>query len=269
MSRGDWGALAAGAFGSFGDLLVSLSTITWALFSVYSRKALQRHAAAPMMLYVMAGGWVMSAVPWVLAGGLGRVAQLAPSGWTAIVFLGVLCSGLAYVFWYDALRVLPTAKVGSLLYLEPLVTMGVAAALLGEPVRFSSIVGGLVILLGIRTATVVQASGVPSHFSLANRPDSGYNSVIHPVPRDLLVKPDPPLRRPKSREGPRVGPVNQESRRTDGQRTLRSVPDLRGPRGDRPADPVGLEVSRGHAPHGPGRHHPDALPRLQADGKER
>ena len=58
------------------------------------------------------------------------------------MFLGVLCSGLAYVFWYDALRVLPTAKVGSLLYLEPLVTMGVAAALLGEPVRFSSIAGG-------------------------------------------------------------------------------------------------------------------------------
>jgi drug/metabolite transporter (DMT)-like permease len=25
-------------------------------------------AAAPMMLYVMAGGWVMSAVPWLLAG---------------------------------------------------------------------------------------------------------------------------------------------------------------------------------------------------------
>jgi drug/metabolite transporter (DMT)-like permease len=154
VSRGDWGALAAGAFGSLGDLLVSLSTITWALFSVYSRKALQRHAAAPMMLYVMAGGWAMSAVPWVLAGGLGRVAQLAPSGWTAIVFLGVLCSGLAYIFWYDALRVLPTANVGSLLYLEPLVTMGVAAALLGEPVRFSSILGGLVILLGIRTATM-------------------------------------------------------------------------------------------------------------------
>ncbi len=69
VSRGDWGAMAGGAFGSFGDLLVSLSTITWALFSVYSRKALQRHAAAPMMLYVMAGGWAMTTVPWVLAGG--------------------------------------------------------------------------------------------------------------------------------------------------------------------------------------------------------
>ncbi len=154
VSRGDWASLAAGLFGSIGDLLVSLSTITWALFSVYSRKALQRHAAAPMMLYVMAGGWFMSAVPWALGGGLYRVAQLAPSGWTAIIFLGVLCSGLAYVYWYDALRVLPTAKVGSLLYFEPLVTMGVAAVVLGEPIALTSLLGGVVIVLGIRTATI-------------------------------------------------------------------------------------------------------------------
>jgi drug/metabolite transporter (DMT)-like permease len=154
VSRGDWTSLAAGSFGSMGDLLVSISTITWALFSVYSRKMLQRHAAAPMMLYVMAGGWLMAAVPWVLSGGVAEVSRLTSSGWTAIVFLGVLCSGLAYVYWYDALRVLPTARVGSLLYLEPLVTMVVAAILLGEPITIVTIVGGIVIIGGVRIATL-------------------------------------------------------------------------------------------------------------------
>jgi drug/metabolite transporter (DMT)-like permease len=154
VSRGDWTSLARGSFGSTGDLLVSLSTVTWALFSVYSRQALQRHAAAPMMLYVMTGGWLMAAVPWIVSGGLGSVARLTPSGWTAVVFLGVLCSGLAYIYWYDALRVLPAARVGSLLYLEPLVTMVVAAALLGEAITVVSLVGGLVVLVGVRVATL-------------------------------------------------------------------------------------------------------------------
>lgn len=158
VSRGDWKALAAGSFGSFGDLLVSISTVTWALFSVYSRRALQRHAAAPMMLYVMAAGWLIVALPWVATGGTREVARLTPAGWTAIVFLGVLCSGLAYIYWYDALRVLPTARVGSLLYLEPLVTVAVAAALLGEPITASSIAGGLVILAGVRVATLPSPS---------------------------------------------------------------------------------------------------------------
>jgi drug/metabolite transporter (DMT)-like permease len=154
VSRGNWSSLAAGSFGSFGDLLVSISTITWALFSVYSRQALQRHRAAPMMLYVMLGGWLLSVIPWVLGGGLAQVHRLSPSGWTALVFLGVLCSGLAYIFWYDALRVLPTAKVGSMLYLEPVVTMVVAAVVLGEAITAASIAGGVVIILGIRTATI-------------------------------------------------------------------------------------------------------------------
>jgi len=154
VSRGDWASLAAGSVGSIGDLLVSLSTITWALFSVYSRQALRRHAAAPMMLYVMAGGWLVAAVPWGASGGIAEVGRLTGAGWTSIVFLGVFCSGLAYVYWYDALRVLPAARVGSLLYLEPLVTMAVAAVLLGEAITAVSIAGGVVILAGVRIATL-------------------------------------------------------------------------------------------------------------------
>ena len=152
VSRGDWVSLARGSFGSIGDLLVGLSTLTWALFSVYSRRALQRHAAATMMLYVMAGGWLATAFPWAVAGRVAEVSRLTAAGWTSIAFLGVLCSGLAYVYWYDALRVLPAARVGALLYLEPLVTMAVAGALLGEVVTAGSIVGGGIILLGVQLA---------------------------------------------------------------------------------------------------------------------
>lgn len=154
VSRGNWASLSRGSVGSFGDLLVALSTITWALFSVYSRQALQRHAPATMMLYVMAGGWLAATLPWLLFGHASHVARLTATGWVALVFLGVFCSGLAYIFWYDALRVLPTAKVGSLLYLEPLVTMVVAGALLGEAITLASLLGGVVILAGVRVAAL-------------------------------------------------------------------------------------------------------------------
>jgi drug/metabolite transporter (DMT)-like permease len=154
VSRGNWASLAAGRVGSVGDFLVAVSTITWALFSVYSRQALQRHAPATMMLYVMACGWLTAALPWLLSGQAGEMARLTPAGWTALLFLGVFCSGLAYIYWYDALQVLPTAKVGSLLYLEPLVTMVVAGALLGEVITPGSIVGGIIILVGVRVAAL-------------------------------------------------------------------------------------------------------------------
>lgn len=154
VSRGDWHRLAEGAFGAPGDVLVAISTITWSLFSVYSRKALHRHRAAPMTLYVMGSGWLAATVPWVLLGGPADIPRLTLTGWLAIAFLGILCSGLAYIYWYDALKALPVAQVSSLLYIEPLVTMFVAAALLAEPITIAALVGGGIIMLGVKVATL-------------------------------------------------------------------------------------------------------------------
>lgn len=73
--------------------------------------------------------------------GLGRLRNARTAGW------------LIAAIWYDALRVLPTAQVGSLLYLEPVVTVMVAAVVLKEPITLASIAGGAVIVGGVWVAT--------------------------------------------------------------------------------------------------------------------
>ena len=94
-----------------------------------------------MTLYVMGSGWLFSTVIWIMKDGPADLVKLTAGGWIAIVFLGVLCSGLAYIYWYDALKALPVAQVSSLLYVEPLVTMFVAAAMLGEPITLAALDG--------------------------------------------------------------------------------------------------------------------------------
>jgi drug/metabolite transporter (DMT)-like permease len=153
VSRGHLALLLTGRSGTRGDVLVMISTLTWALFSAYSRRGLQRHKSAPMILYVMGSGWLLGTIPWVATGGPAEIRLLTADAWAGILFLGVLCSGLAYVLWYDALRALPAARVGALLYLEPLVTMVVAAAVLGESVTPAALLGGAVIVAGVRLAT--------------------------------------------------------------------------------------------------------------------
>jgi drug/metabolite transporter (DMT)-like permease len=66
-----------------------------------------------------------------------------------VLFLGIACSGLAYIGWYDALKAIPASQVGSFLYLEPLVTVIVAGVILGEPFLWASGVGGGLILSGV------------------------------------------------------------------------------------------------------------------------
>ena len=149
VSRGDWRALALGSFGAPGDWLIMIGAPNWAVFSVLSRPGLGRHPATRMMFYVMASGWLLSTIPLVWGQGLASLVRLTLTGWLAVGFLGVVASGLAYIFWYDALQAMPASQLGAFLYLEPLVTMVVAAILLQEAIGWASLLGGGIILLGV------------------------------------------------------------------------------------------------------------------------
>ncbi|HJS17410.1 MAG TPA: EamA family transporter [Anaerolineales bacterium] len=75
--------------------------------------------------------------------------QLSANGWLSIIFLGVFCSGLAYVAWYDALKALTTAQTGVFLYIEPLIAVLVAFFILDEAITAAALIGGGIIILGV------------------------------------------------------------------------------------------------------------------------
>jgi drug/metabolite transporter (DMT)-like permease len=136
-------------FGEPGDVLVLISAVNWAVVSVLSRRGLKSHPASLMMLYLMAFGWLFTSVLYFASESLSTIGSLTADGWLAIAFLGIFCSGLAYIAWYDALQALTTAQTGVFLYLEPLVAVVVAFFILGEAVTPASLLGGGIIILGV------------------------------------------------------------------------------------------------------------------------
>ncbi len=161
VSGGDFGSLGMDQAGMPGNLYILASAPNWAIFSVLSRRGLDRYPADVMMLYVMGFGWLFSSILFFSGPGFSEFGQLSANGWTGVAFLGIACSGLAYVFWYDGLQAIPASQLGALLYLEPLVAVGIAAVLLAEPVLVASIIGGAAILAGVylverSTKSVVQ-----------------------------------------------------------------------------------------------------------------
>jgi drug/metabolite transporter (DMT)-like permease len=160
VSNGDLTSIGRGHFGTLGDLLVLLSALNWAIFSALSRRGLKTYPATRMIFYVMGFGWLFSSVLFFAGPGLGQLTQLSRSGWLAIGFLGVFCSGLAYIFWYDALSTLPVAQAGAFVNIEPFVTVFVAALVLGEPLLWTSLLGGGLILVGVILVQAVHARKV-------------------------------------------------------------------------------------------------------------
>ena len=164
VTQGDLGALTAGKFGTTGDFLVLISALNWAVFSTLSRSGLQKHPATRMMFFVMSFGWLFSSILFFSTSGLGQIPVIPWDGWIAILFLGVLCSGIAYIFWYDALKDLPVAQTGAFLYLEPFVTLIIAAIVIEEAILLASVIGGITILIGVwlvnRPCQVIQETTV-------------------------------------------------------------------------------------------------------------
>jgi drug/metabolite transporter (DMT)-like permease len=142
-------SLFFGKIGSPGDLLILISAPNWAIFTILSRRGLKTYSAALMMFYVMAFGWLFSSTLFVAGRGWESIPLIETDGWLALGFLGIFCSGLAYIFWYDALKILPVAQVGTFLYIEPVVTVIVSFFLLNEKITPIGLLGGAIILLGV------------------------------------------------------------------------------------------------------------------------
>jgi drug/metabolite transporter (DMT)-like permease len=149
VTKGDMGSLTAGRFGTPGDFLIMISAVNWAVFSTLSRPGLKKHPATLMMFYVMGFGWLFTSIFFFATSPTMEIFTIPWKGWLAITFLGVLCSGVAYYFWYDALKVLPVAQTGAFLYLEPIITVIVAAFVIREAILLATLVGGIIILVGV------------------------------------------------------------------------------------------------------------------------
>jgi len=153
VSKGDLNSIFNGAFGTPGDLLILISSPNWAVFSVLSRKGLKEHTASKMMFYVMTMGWGFTSLLFFSDPRFNEIGHLTLSGWAAVGFLGIFCSGLAYIYWYDAMKVIPASQVGALLYIEPLFAVVVAAAIIGENITLGALLGGAIILFGVWMVT--------------------------------------------------------------------------------------------------------------------
>ncbi len=149
VSKGELAEITGGNFGTYGDYLILISSVNWAVFSILSRRGLKHHPSTRMTFWVMTIGWLITSVAFLANKSYTEIPSLDARGWWAMIFLGIFTTGFAYIAWFDALSQLPAAQTGAFLFVEPLTSMVVAAIILNEQITFVSILGGAVILFGI------------------------------------------------------------------------------------------------------------------------
>ncbi|MEC1522847.1 DMT family transporter [Neobacillus niacini] len=134
---------------NIGFLLMILSTLNWAIYSVLLKSLKIPYPPLVVTFYMCLLGLILTTPFLIRNRGWEDLSLLNHSEWAHLLFLGVFVSGIAYWYWGKALEVLEASKVSMFLYLEPIATLIAAVLLLQEKVLLISITGGIIIIIGV------------------------------------------------------------------------------------------------------------------------
>jgi drug/metabolite transporter (DMT)-like permease len=164
ITRGEFSSRVLALPSTRGDLLILISTVNWAIYSVIGHRTIKRLGPRVATSGAMLLGVAMLTPFFVATAGWREIPRLTSIGWLSVLFLALGCSALGYLFWYGALEHIEVSRVATLLYLEPLITFAAAIAMLHEQVNAYAVIGGLIVL-----ASVAIAQYAPSRFTTSSR----------------------------------------------------------------------------------------------------
>lgn len=128
-------------------LIILSAAVASAIYMILQKHYLSRYSALEFTAYSI---WFGTALMLPFGNGLLRTLRAAPvSATLAVIYLGIFPGALAYVSWAYVLSHGAAGRTATLLYVMPIVAIGIAWIWLGEIPRLISLVGGAVALGGV------------------------------------------------------------------------------------------------------------------------
>tara|TARA_B100000945_G_C20425666_1_gene620366 strand:+ start:1283 stop:2188 length:906 start_codon:yes stop_codon:yes gene_type:complete len=156
ISSGSWESLLLGNYGGSGAYMVAGSAFLWALYSIMLKKMLVNNDVSAITLIVLVLGFLMFIPIFVNVKGWLDFNSISLNGWLALLVLGVGSTGLASILYNYSLKNVSGVVAASLQYPEPLVAMLGASILLEESFTMSMCIGGLLILVSLRSIQILE-----------------------------------------------------------------------------------------------------------------
>ena len=151
--------LGAGTASLSGDLLVLASCVAAAFGYVVGARASRSAGAWPVTLWglVLAALVLLAVSPTIP--GLWSILGSISGTWLGIGYLAVFSSIIGYALWYWALANGDIARNGTIQFLQPVLTLGLAVVVLAEALTPWLLLSAAVILLGVRLAQTPATAG--------------------------------------------------------------------------------------------------------------
>ncbi len=139
-----------------GDIIMLLSVISWALYSIVYKKKAGIFDPKPLFTMLVIGGLLTNFILVifdVVQNGLGWALELNSSHLFAIIILNVFPTFLSFICWNKGILQVGAGEAAIFLNLVPLITTIISILFLGETLLFASVIGGCFIILGVLLVT--------------------------------------------------------------------------------------------------------------------
>lgn len=149
VSKGDLYALQTLSF-NLGDIIMILAVGTWALYSVLIKKYGRRlPAGSTFILSILVGVVILFPFSiWELYYTKASI-QWTASSFSAIIYVGVLASIVAFYSWNSAVIQIGPAKAANYLNLIPVFAATFAILFIDEQMAWYQLIGGAFVIIGV------------------------------------------------------------------------------------------------------------------------
>ncbi|MDI6821789.1 MAG: DMT family transporter [Actinomycetota bacterium] len=137
------------------EIWILLAAILWAIFTVMGKRIIAKYDPLTATTVTIVLGTI-PLIPFALYREGTAFLRIPTGGWMLILILGVVCSAISYLLWYQALSLVEASKVGSFLFITPvfltfLIEIEKRIGLWGicPMVMTPVIVGSILVLVGV------------------------------------------------------------------------------------------------------------------------
>ncbi len=142
-----WTLLSGGA--STGDLLILGCVASWTAYSLGGKAAMKTLSPLSCVTWSCVFGCLMLLAQAIPQGLYEDVLNARVLDWLCILYLGVLATGLAYFWYYDAIKDIGASRAGVFINLVPVFAVVLGFLLLGEVLHLSLLTGGVMVVSGV------------------------------------------------------------------------------------------------------------------------
>lgn len=135
-----------------GNSLIFMAALSWVFYNRVNAPLLEKYESKTINIYQIFIGTFMLAM-LVLPQGISLEAFTLVVGLN-LVFLGVFCSAIAYIFYLYALHNLGTIAVTTFINLIPVFGVLGGVLILGEIILLGQILGGVMVVAGVMLVTI-------------------------------------------------------------------------------------------------------------------